>query len=157
AALALFDGRRPVLGLRQLSGRHQDLPPGRAHGAADRPPRRAGARAGHAGRRPRGPGDLPRPAHIRRPYGVTRGRSPGSRVRPSVEVEVFAGEVDGRGHLADALLHDQGAVARVVAVDLVLPAQLAQAGQVVVDLADRAARVVLPGHDQDRRGDLLDV
>ncbi|GAA2919295.1 hypothetical protein GCM10020221_14450 [Streptomyces thioluteus] len=57
---------------------------------------------------------------------------------------------DLQPELLDPLLHDEGAVARVVAVDLVRMGALLQAPHVVLDLADRAAGVVHPGGDVDR-------
>ena len=66
-------------------------------------------------------------------------------------------EVQGHLDLADGLLDDQRAVARVEPVHLVLLPQLFEAGQVVVDLPDRAAQVVGPGDHQHRRRDGVHV
>src|SRR5262249_13161952 len=73
----------------------------------------------------------------------------------SGHTKVLPGEADLGGHLRDPLLHHQRAVACVVAVDLVRYVQLGEPGQIVVDLPDRAARIVLPGEHQHRNLDLL--
>src|SRR5262249_55626882 len=71
--------------------------------------------------------------------------------------QILRSERDLDFQLSDRLLDPQRAVAGLEAVDLVRLAQLAKAGEVVVDLADRAPRVVLAGQDQHRHADLLDV
>src|SRR3990172_736984 len=60
-------------------------------------------------------------------------------------------------HLADGLVDDQGAVAGVVPVDLVGFPELPQPGHIVLNLADRAARIVLAGDDQHRDANPIHV
>src|SRR5690606_32158676 len=86
-------------------------------------------------------------------------RSPLSVIRSPFSAsaaDVAFREVQLQPDLLDPLVHHQGAVPRVVAVDLVDGPAGLQPLDVVLDLADGTARVVDPGGDVDGRLDLVD-
>ena len=66
-------------------------------------------------------------------------------------------EVDLGLRLADPLIGSLRPVSGVVTHHFVRLAERIQALEVVVDLADRAARVVLTGKDEDRHADVVDI
>src|SRR5690606_25869352 len=67
------------------------------------------------------------------------------------------GEVDLDGGLLHGLGDHQRAVSRVVAVELERNPALAEPVEVVLDLADRAARIVVPGQHEHGDLDVVDV
>src|SRR5215207_2040812 len=78
-----------------------------------------------------------------------------SRRRPRPQVPRREGQP--QLHLLDLLLHQQRGMSRLETVVLVRLAQLAQTGDVVLNLADRAAWVVGAARDQDRYAQPLGV
>ena len=69
--------------------------------------------------------------------------------------QVARNEIEHCLLLADALIRAQRAVTGVEAEDLVRPAQLVEAHDVVVDLADGTAWIVLAGQDHDPGTDVV--
>src|SRR3954468_11229216 len=87
--------------------------------------------------------------------------APAADAAPSLQrwrrAQVPRGERQLHPHLTYSLVVDEGAVAGVEAVDLVRVTARLQPVQVVLDLPDRAAWVVLAGEHEHRRADLLHV
>jgi hypothetical protein len=132
-------------------------------GAGRRGGRRHRARAGPdraGGRR-----ELPRRA-VRVPAGGRRRAAAAAgaarrgwlgRLARGGQAEVAGDELQLGAQLPHPLVDDQRAVAGVEAVHLVRGAAVGQRRQVVLDLPDRAARVVLAGQHEHRRAHLVDV